>query len=558
MGCSSRENTIIPMRTHAGRPKLPRRPSPLLAITSLLLATGACGSDRSPPPDAEKISEATILLASEPAGINGLVSGGGRATQDLIDRLFLHLFEEQPDFAEHPPTFVGQLAQDWSWSPDHRTLSITLRSDVRWSDGTPVTAEDARWTWLAQRDPAVGWPYAEIKEPIRAVRTTGRYTLEVEFSAQTPNQLALLNEGVILPRHAWSELPFAEWPQSADWFFENAVTNGPFIIDSWQRQQHLILRRNPDYYQAGLPRLDRVLLRIVPLRQNRLAELAAGSADFVAQLTPAEARRLEQKSGVEIRRFWHRQYDYLAWNLRRPRLASAAARRALTQALDRPALIETVWHGEARLATSPILSSVWAHHAALEPWPHDLAAARAGLATAGWQPDAEGMMRRDGRFFELEILVNTGNSIHVDAATLMIGQLKRAGIAARLNRLDFHALIDRLDSGDFDAAIGSWGIDTSLDLAYAFHSDSITEGYNSGGYSNPEVDRLIDATQSETDVETLREQLYAIQALLHRDQPYTFLWEPPRLDAHNSQLRGVQSNPLGSLFQLREWWLADS
>jgi peptide/nickel transport system substrate-binding protein len=523
-------------------------------LASLLLALAACQAG-GPSSSSRK---AILLLADEPRGINELVSGGSRVTQDLVDRLFLHLFEEQPDFAEHPPTFAPQLAAAWEWSNDGRTLTVELRPDVLWSDGVEVTAEDVRWTLEAQRDPRVGWRYASIKESITDLRVLGSHRFAVDFATGSPSCLAELNEGVILPRHAWSRLPFESWPQGEEWFRRHAVTNGPFRLVAWEPQQRLLLERSPTYHEPDLPRIDAVELRIVPLRQNRLAELEAGSADFVAQLSPDEARRVAANPGLAVRQFWHRQYDYLAWNLRRPQFADAAVRRALTTAIDRQALIDTLWDGRARLGSSPILTSVWAHDPALAPWPYDPTAAAAALGGAGWVPTADGLRVRDGAPFALELLVNAGNPVHRDAAVMIQEQLTRVGIEVSVRPLDFHALVDRLDAADFDAAIGSWGIDTSLDLAYAFHSESIDGGYNSGAYSDPRVDELIDKARVTRDLEHRREILFELQAILHRDQPYTFLWEPPRFDAHSRRLEGVLPNPLSSFFRLREWSLADA
>lgn len=523
-------------------------------VTGVLVACVLVACAGEPPVDDPHPASATILLASEPAGVNPLVSGGSRSTQDLIDRLFLHLFEEQPDFARRPPTFAPQLASAWRWSDDGLRLTIDLRQDVRWSDGVAVTADDVRWTWEVQRDPRVGWPYAEVKRHIVDVRPLGAHRLEVLFDAPSPNRLAELNEGNILPRHAWGRLALEDWPSQADWFARQLVTNGPFRLAAWQPQQELVLVANPDYHEPGLPGLERVIWRIVPLRRNRLAALERGEADFVAQLTPDEARRLAEVPHVSVRQFWHRQYDYVAWNTRRERLASAAVRRALTQAIDRQTLVDALWHGQARVATGPIPANVWAHHPGLEPWPHAPAAARATLEAEGWGAVST-TLEQDGERFSLELLVNAGNPIHVDAALLIGAQLQAVGIEASVRRLDFHALIDRLDSGDFDAAIGSWGIDTSLDLGYAFHSESWTEGYNSGGYANPRADALIEAHRVALDLETRRRILYELQEILHVDQPYTFLWEPPRLDAQNIRLGGVEPNPLSSLFRLRQWRL---
>lgn len=528
---------------------------PLLATVGIASLLAGCGTPTALD-GAHEVRSATILLASEPTGVNPLISGGNRATQDLIDRLFLHLFEEQPDFAEHPPTFAPRLAREWTWSSDHLTLNLTLRQGVLWSDGVEVTAEDVRWTWQVQRDKRVAWRYAELKEHIVDIRVLGSHRLEVEFDQRSPNQLADLNEGNILPRHAWGRLPLAEWPSNADWFRRHLVTNGPFKLESWESQQELVLTANPDYYEPGLPILRRVALRIVPLRRNRIEELAARRADFIPQVTPDEAQRLEGASGVIVQHFWHRQYDYLAWNTHRVPFTSSVVRRALTQAIDRQGLVDALWYGRARVGTTAIPANVWAHHPRLEPWRYDPAAARADLASAGWALDSDGRPTTGGKPLSFELLVNAGNPIHLDAAVLIRDHLARIGILVTVRQLDFHALVDRLDSGDFEAAVGSWGIDTSLDLGYAFHSTSLTEGYNSGGYAEPRVDQLIEAARGETNIELRRQTLYELQELLHRDQPYTFLWEPQRSDAHSTRLENVRPNPLSSLFRLRQWRLA--
>ncbi len=502
----------------------------------------------------DRSSTAIILVAGEPAGVNELVSGGQRATQDLIDRLFLHLFEEQPDFREGPPTFAPQLAESWEWSPDRRRLDLSLRRGVRWNDGREVNAGDVRFSWQAQTHPAVGWRYAHLKQAIEEVEIVDSHRLSVHFAHRYPGQLADLNEGVILPRHAWGALPFARWPSDARWFLDHLVTNGPYRLGEWEPQQHVVLERNEHYFETGLPKIERLVLRVTPLRHNRLHGLTAGSADFIEQLSASEARELADNPEVVVRRAWHRQYDYIAWNLRDDAFADVDTRVALTLGLDREELVSALWKGEARVAVSPILTSVWAYDPTIQPWPHAPDEASRRLLDAGWRRQEGSWHRGDGPL-AFELLVNTANPIHVDAALLAKEQWARLGILVDVRRLDFHALVERLDRGDFAAAIGSWGIDTTLDVGYAFHSRSIRDGYNSGGYSNPEVDRRIDALREITDLDERRRELSELQRLIHEDQPYTFLWEPPRFDAHSARLRGARPNALSALFRAREWWI---
>ncbi|NHZ73433.1 MAG: hypothetical protein GWP16_03060 [Nitrospirae bacterium] len=539
-------------------------PRLLAMVVAVLLLVSGCQRHEVP---AEISTEPTtprqggtlvVAISNDIQGINPLISGLDTQTTAVLDRLFLHLFEEQSDYTDHSPTFEPRLVENLEWSPDHTTLDLLLRSGVSWSDGVPVTADDVRWTWQAQTDPELAWGYAQSKENIRDIEVIDRLRLKIHFHQRSPSQLAELNEGVILPKHAWSELPFSQWRSNGSWFVDHLVVNGPFDLESWTRQEQIVLLRNATYHEPGLPRLDRVVLRVVPQKQNQIGELLAGEVDFVEQIPPAEMSRLEQR-GIQILRFWARQFNYICWNTSRPLFADAEVRRALSLAIDRQEIIDTLWYGFARIAVSPILTSTWAHDPDLQPLPFDLEASRQILRSRGWSDtDRDGLLDKAGEPFSFELMTNTGSQVRIDAAVMVQEHLRRAGIEARVRQLEFNTVVSRALEHDFDALLGGWDIDTSLDLTYAFHSRSIDEGYNFGQYSDPEVDRLIEAAALETDPTERVRLLREIESILHRSQPYTFLWEPQRLSAASQRLRDATPSTVSPYFRLREWWLAEA
>lgn len=545
----------------ASRPSGHLRPGFAAAAALLIGAVLIAGCDRSDDPTAAAASRRSTLVVAaqyDITGINDLVSSVSGLSDEIISQLFLDLFEEQPDFTEHPPSFEPRLATAWRFSDDRLTLTVELRPDVVWSDGTPVSADDVRWTWQAQTDPDVGWAYAASKERIRDVEVVDAHTVRFHFTTAYATQLADVNEGVVLPRHAWSGLPFARWPEGETWFQQHLVVNGPFRLDSWRPQEEIVLVRNPTYYEAdeGLPRLDRVVFRIVPDRSSQVTQLLRGEIDFVPRLEVEDASRVEGAEGIVLHPYWHRQYTYLGWNLARPLFAEPAHRRALTLAIDRQAIVDTLHRGYARVATSPIISSVWAH-ADLEPWPYDRARAREILAAEGWAPGEDGVLERNGRRFSFTLLINSSSRAWQDAAAMIQQHLRRAGIEVLIQAMEFNTLIGRMEAHDYDAVIGAFGINTSLDLTAVFHSASIDGGYNFGGYANPTVDRLIEEARGRLDPLAARPALVEIQRILHREQPMTFLWEPQRLTAMTSRLREARPNALSTWQGLRRWWLAE-
>ncbi len=277
----------------------------LLAAIALLLAgcrrepasatrgsTGTAGSRRG----------GTVVTGwtSEPGGVNEYIIPSSQPTSEVLFRMFLHLVEEQSDFDQHPPTFAPQLARSYDWSADHKVLTFHLRDDVVWSDGVPVTADDVRWSWQAQIHPDVVWDNADAKQWITDVEVVDPHTVRFHFSRVYFKQLLDANEGLILPKHVWEKLPFSQWRKSADWFKQHLVVDGPFTIASWEPGQQVVLQRNERYYEKGLPRLDRVVMRFIPNQATGVNQLLNGELDFVPQIAPGDVPRVKAAPQLQL------------------------------------------------------------------------------------------------------------------------------------------------------------------------------------------------------------------------------------------------------------------
>ncbi len=534
------------------------------------LAAGGCrpreggegapaGTDGAPPAAARPVrgGTAVIGLGSDISGLNELIVPASSVNDEVLFQIFLHLVQEQGDFDEHPPTFEPQLAERWEFSPDRRTLTFHLRDDVVWSDGVPVTAEDVRWTWQAQTHPAVAWGDSASKEGVADVEVVDPHTVRFHFRETYGKQLLDANEGVILPKHAWEKLPFAEWQQGGDWFREHLVTNGPFLLQAWTPQQEVVLVRNPRFYDPALPYLDRVVLRVVPDQSALLAMLRSGEVHFTPNLSATDVPAVRADPDLKLVAYWFKLFVFVAWNNDDPRFADPEVRRALAMGIDRRTIVDSLWGPLARIGSSPIVTQVWAHHPRLQPLPYDPQQAKRLLAKHGWRDsDGDGVLDKDGKPFAFELVVNSGNQQRADATVMIQEQLRRIGVEVEPQVLEINALSEQLDDGSYDAALFGYGMDTSLDLHSVFHSGSVGEGNNIARYRNPEVDRLIETIRRTPDILKARPQLYELQEILHRDQPFTYLWESQRLHGASRRLQNIQSNILFSLFDLEEWWMA--
>lgn len=497
-----------------------------------------------------------IGAISDIDGVNEVISGSSRMTDEVVFRMFLSLADEQPDFEDHPPTFEPELAESWEWSDDRLELTFHLREDAVWSDGHPITAEDVRFSWRAQTHPDVAWPAGYFKGAIEDVEVVDPHTVTFHFSRVSPYQLLEAIEGVILPKHAWGELPFSEWRQRGDFFVDNLVVSGPFTLERWTPQQEIVLVRNERYFEPDLPHLDRVVFRVIPERSGQVTQLLGGGIHVVDQLSRPDVPRVRASERAEVHSFWHRLYAFVAWNLDREPFGQRTVRQALTLGIDRQQIVDTLWGEFGRVATSPIVRNVWAHDETIEAWPYDPERARRLLAEAGWADrDGDGVLERDGRPFRFDLISNQGNQERIDAMVMVQEQLRRIGVDARPRVVEFNAMLSMLDERDFDAVVGGYGMPTTLDLRYAFHTDSIVGGNNPMGYSDPQVDELIERVERLPDIAQAEPLLHELQQIIHRDQPMTLLWESQRINGYHRRVHPHEPNLLSTFWFLRHWWI---
>ena len=484
---------------------------------------------------------------------NELIAPPTLAYAAINNQLYLSLMEEQGDLRDGPLPWAPGLAEEWEFSEDRLQLTLRLRPDALWSDGQPVTAEDVRFTWLAQTDLDVAWNYASSKESITEVEVVDARTVRFHFSAATGTQLDDIAPDRLLPEHAWEARPFAEWRSDPGWFFEHLVTSGPFRLASRTPGSELVLERNPDHFEAGLPRLERVVLRTTADSTALTNQLLAGELDVVTGIGARDALRIEGQPGLRLLTYPNRQFTFVSWNTTKPWFRDPETRRALALAIDRQAIVDTIWHGYAQVGGSPIISSVWAHDPDLQPWPHDTAAARAELAEAGWMDaDGDGILERGGVPFRFELATFTGADARWEAMQMVQADLRAVGVDAQPRRVDPNALIPRLMGQDFDAAAFGLAIPTNLDLRFLFHSEEVGS-FNYAAYASPEVDRLIDSFANRPDPLAGRDDLHRLQRILHDDQPILVLWESMSLAAFDEELESVAPNALSPLVNLKEW-----
>ncbi len=476
-------------------------------------------------------------------------------SNDLARRIWLRLATPRGEAREHPPDYEPGLAESWDTSADGKTLTFHLR-DAVWSDGKPVTADDVRFTWTAQVSPDVAWVGADGKTHITDVKAIDGRTVAFSFDRAYPDAFADAVDGGILPAHVYASVPFTAW-RTYDWS-KATVGSGPFLLEHHKPAEEIALVRNPRYFKIDLPRLDRIVVRVVPDIANLVTQLRSGALDYMEGIPPREAQLVRETKGLTLLPFDEPKYDYIGWNAARTPFDDPRVRRALTLAIDREALVDDLLFGFGRISKGPVLSFWWGADPELAAWPYDPGEAKRLLADAGFTPGSDGVLVRGGKPLAFELTTNAGNRLRESMLVKIQEQLSRIGVRASTRSIEMKTFVAKNSSGEFDAYVGGWRFNGKLDLRSIFHSDARAgRGNNVVSYASPVVDALLDDLDHAPGWKAMIPPLREIQRAIHDDAPYTFLYETRRIAAAGARTRGVTidvpSDPLG---RLETWWLA--
>lgn len=552
----------------------------VLAIAGWLFVTacstgGDAGDGGSTTPD----TTLSVALASGPDSLNVYLA---RSAESLLiaNRVLPRLWREVLPEGDRDYHFEPELAAEgWEFREDGVLLRIPLRGGLTWSDGSPVVCEDVRFTLDVQTDPALAWRGASLKRHITGMECEDDHTVIVRFDEAYPYRLMDVNDLHVLSR-SLGAIPLETW-REVDWS-ERMVTAGPFRVSEFVSGQSVVLERDPSHPAAGAGNVERIVFQVVPDESSRVTQLLAGDVDVVESIPASAAGRLANDPGVRLVRTpaWH--YVYVGWNTIAPEsyaayrksreaecqregddrclddpaavarlaeehphplLGDASVRRALTLAVDRQAIIDTLLESEGTVPPSPILSPLDEHDEELEPWPHDPSGARGLLARAGFaDSDGDGIVERDGLPFRLRVLHHAGNRLRRDAAVMLQQDLAKVGVAVDLDPVESASFYPTLSGRAMDGWIARWRVSARVDTTEMLHADACgMQGANFGTWVDPEADRIaLEARDMVDDVERA-EAWHRWEAIFHREQPYTILFRAHHIVGVNARVRGTES-----------------
>jgi peptide/nickel transport system substrate-binding protein len=449
---------------------------------------------------------------------------------------------------------VGDLAESWEISNDGLVITFHLRKNVRWHDGLPFTAQDVLYTYQVTVDPKTPTAYAGDFLKVKKAEVIDDHTFRVTY--EKPFAPALMSWSVgILPKHLLAGKEITTSPLG-----RNPIGTGPYKFKEWVTGQKIVLVSNPDYFE-GRPYIDGYIMRIIPDTATMFLELRANGIDRMG-LTPLQYTRQTEnnlfKKNYNKFRYLSFAYTYLGYNLKNPLFADKRVRQAIAYAVNREEMIDGVLLGLGKPATGPYKPETWAYNPNVRQYPYDPKKAKTLLAEAGWKDDnGDGIIEKDSRPFEFEILTNQGNEVRAKCAEIIQRRLVEVGIRAKIRVVEWAAFVnDFINKRKFDATILGWTIPMEPDLYDVWHSSKTgPQELNFISYRNEEVDALI-VKARETFDQPVRKRCYdRIQEILAEEQPYLFLYVPDALPIIHARIRGVETAPLGIGWNFIKWYV---
>jgi peptide/nickel transport system substrate-binding protein len=435
----------------------------------------------------------------------------------------------RPDPQNSTPT--SDLAASWTVSRDLLTWTVQLRRGITWHDGKPFTSADVKFTFDTIMDPKVNARYRGNFPGLRRTEAVDDHTVRFVFDAPLSAFPAMLAyNAYIVPKHL---LEGQDLNAPAD-FYRLPIGTGPFRFKEQMRGSHLTVEANPRYFE-GRPLLDAIVFKVLPDPNTQIAQFRAGELDLTwleAPLLPA----LKAVPGVEIN--FGRQVNYYMVDLnnRLPIFADLRVRQAVAYAIDRKAIIEQVFLGTAELANGPISPILKPYYTPeVTSYAYDPAKAKKLLSDAGWTPGSDGLLEKGGKKFAFTLESYAGTV--TDKVAVVVHQyLRQVGMDVTLQYTNVPQMYEKVLAGKHEAMVGWWISPSDPDQTAFWQTGG---GFNTSGYANAEVDRLLSEGRATVDVSKRAIAYHKLQKILAEDVPYVFLCYPMEIRAVAARVQGL-------------------
>lgn len=435
-------------------------------------------------------------------------------------RILMNVYDGLVRYKDGTLEVESALAESWTISDDGLVYSFTLREGISFHDGSPLTAEAVKFNFdrmLDEQHPyheTGPFPLAFFFSAIESVEAKDPRT--VVFTLNEPYAPFLSNlaypTGLIVS-------PKAVEAHGKD-FGRNPSGTGPFRFAEWESNAKVVIVRNEDYW-GGAPALEAVVFRPITDANTRVAEMLSGGIDLMVEVPPDNVATFAKDGAYTVHEQAGPHVWFLILNTKEGPFADKRVRQAVNYAIDKESLVENVLQGTAQVAAGPIPPAFsWAYNTSLQPYPHDPDKARKLITEAGAEGAALTFYVTDG---------GSGMLDPVPMGTAIQADLAEVGFDVKIETYEWNTFLGKVNpglEGKADMAEMAWMTndpDTLPYLALRTEASPDKGGFNSGYYSNPKVDELLEAARRSTDQDERAKLYKEMQEIVQEDAPWAFI-----------------------------------
>ncbi len=488
-------------------------------------------------------------FASAPPKLNELTA------QDIYSRMvYTRVLESLAEYSFDTGKVTPVLAESWEQGADGLSTTFKLRRNVRFSTGDLFTADDVVYSHAQNlNDKIADGRSREYYRKLVRVEKIDDHTVKFHYSESHYENFLRATSISIHSKEFLSKYSDEEIRASTALL----VGTGPYKMPDptkYTPGDQIVLTRNEGYW--GLPGpWDRMIWKIIKAKSAEEIEFRNGQLDVFLPEPEQHIAMTNDKALVDrtqhlVYEHVRTGYTYIAWNQIRSGtptvFADKRVRQAMTLMIDRERIVEELFFGFSSVASGPFSHLGRQADPTIKPWPYDMNRGVELLLEAGFtKTDTGRILRPDGTPFEVEITYGSGSDFLQKIVLALRDNLARGGINLKLNPLEWSIMLERMDSKDFDAIMLGWGAGgLESDIEQMFHSRNIKEADNRNAYSNPALDALIEQAHITLDEDARMKIWQKAHAILHEDQPYTFMFRPQVRVWLDKRIANVQRIPI--------------
>ncbi|KAF0142806.1 MAG: Peptide/nickel transport system substrate-binding protein [Stygiobacter sp.] len=540
-----------------------------ITLLSVICLTVSCTE-----PQLNNHQAVVIGLDSDVTTLNPLYVSR-EAEANISELIYLALVGYDWDSEKGEVISYPLLAKKIEWNGDSSSVLITIRDDIKWSDGDKVTTDDIVYSFDLYSDPKVQSRFYGIFNNYylnqdlsidleKAFKILSPTRLEIKFKPNVPTSTFDFDMP-ILPKHLFKNIKREELATSDIGF--KPIGCGPYLLSSWDRNQSIQLVKNAKSVLVNGNTIDKIIFKIIPDYNSRINQLRKGEIDITENISPEDMRDLKSDNDIVTIARRGREYDYLGLkNVGSEKenqgsnqlFGNKNIRKALSFALNRESILKEYLLGNGELMTGPIAPIFKSSfNSDLISFKYDLQKAKELLQNEGWKDnDGDGVIEKDGKKFEFTLSIPSGNPLRNYSATIFQNNLKAVGLDVKINTLEPAVFFEKMFNKELEAWIAGWMVPIPLDLKPYWYSDAQIAQANVYGYKNLRVDWLLNNLEKKLTKSENANALREFQQIIYDEQPALFLFWIDNMVGYNKRIKNMKINPLGAVQKCWTWELA--